>query len=87
MMDALIAVWVAELKKKTASGNFQDETDRPLYDTATDSDGKTSLELRILSCLQLGFRLENCSLYRHSNSPYYEQARSITLGCDSQQIK
>lgn len=41
MMDALISVWVEEIKKKTAAGNYQDETDRPLYDTATDSDGES----------------------------------------------
>lgn len=40
MMDALISVFVEEIKRKTAAGNYNDETDRPVYDTATDSDGK-----------------------------------------------
>ena len=40
MMDALISVFVEELKRKSASAAYHDETDRPVYDTATDSDGE-----------------------------------------------
>ncbi|XP_069673566.1 FERM domain-containing protein 8 isoform X2 [Periplaneta americana] len=36
MMDALISGFVEELKQKTAA--YTDETDRPVYDTSTDSD-------------------------------------------------
>lgn len=38
MMDTLISVFVEELKQKTAA--YTEETDRPAYDTSTDSDGK-----------------------------------------------
>jgi hypothetical protein len=38
MMDTLISGFVEELKQKTAA--YTDETDRPVYDTSTDSDGK-----------------------------------------------
>ena len=38
MMDALISGFVEELKQKTAA--YTDETDRPVCDTSTDSDGK-----------------------------------------------
>lgn len=37
MMDALINAFVDEIKQK--STGFAEETDRPLYDTSTDSDG------------------------------------------------
>lgn len=37
MMDALISVFVEEVKRKTSS--YTDEHDRPIYDTSTDSDG------------------------------------------------
>lgn len=36
MMDALISVFVDEIKQKTTS--YPDEPDRPVYDTSTDSD-------------------------------------------------
>ncbi|XP_063222008.1 putative FERM domain-containing protein FRMD8P1 isoform X2 [Bacillus rossius redtenbacheri] len=36
MMDTLISVFVEEVKKKTVV--YPDETDRPVYDTSTDSD-------------------------------------------------
>lgn len=40
MMDALICGFVEDLKKKSVQQPI-DETDRlPVYDTATDSDGK-----------------------------------------------
>jgi len=38
MMDTLISVFVEELKQKTVA--YTEETDRPAYDTSTDSDGK-----------------------------------------------
>jgi len=38
MMDTLISVFVEEMKLKTAA--YTEETDRPTYDTSTDSDGK-----------------------------------------------
>ena len=37
MMDTLISVFVEELKQKRAA--YTEETDRPAYDTSTDSDG------------------------------------------------
>ena len=37
MMDALINAFVDEIKQK--STGYAEETDRPLYDTSTDSDG------------------------------------------------
>ncbi|XP_069673570.1 FERM domain-containing protein 8 isoform X5 [Periplaneta americana] len=40
MMDALISGFVEELKQKTAA--YTDETDRPVYDTSTDSDALSS---------------------------------------------
>jgi hypothetical protein len=41
MMDTLISGFVEELKQKTAA--YTDETDRPVYDTSTDSDGEDLL--------------------------------------------
>nr|CAD7416278.1 unnamed protein product [Timema poppensis] len=38
MMDTLITVFVEDLKQKTTT--CTDETERPMYDTSTDSDGK-----------------------------------------------
>lgn len=48
MMDALISVFVEELKRKSATAAYHDETDRPVYDTATDSDGTLVYSLVIL---------------------------------------
>lgn len=42
MMDTLISAFVEELKQKTVV--YIDETDRPVYDTSTDSDGKKLLQ-------------------------------------------
>lgn len=44
MMDALITGFVEDIKKKTPTTKPSgDETDRPpVYDTATDSDGKSN---------------------------------------------
>ena len=41
MMDTLISVFVEEMKQKTAA--YIEETDRPAYDTSTDSDDKKLL--------------------------------------------
>jgi hypothetical protein len=42
MMDTLISGFVEEIKQKTTAA-YTDETDRPAYDTSTDSDGKALL--------------------------------------------
>jgi hypothetical protein len=42
MMDTLISGFVEEIKQKTRAA-YTDETDRPAYDTSTDSDGKEML--------------------------------------------
>jgi hypothetical protein len=51
MMDTLISGFVEEIKQKTTAA-YTDETDRPAYDTSTDSDGKELLNKNnLISCL------------------------------------
>ncbi|KAK3909336.1 FERM domain-containing protein 8 [Frankliniella fusca] len=51
MMDALISVFVDE-KRRTTAATYHDETDRPVYDTATDSDD-TQIPLTMMSRREL----------------------------------
>lgn len=51
MMDTLISGFVEEIKQKTTAA-YTDETDRPAYDTSTDSDGKELLNKNnLIACL------------------------------------